>query len=90
MKKVIAVLTLFVFSFIILSGQTQATKKVLLTLQSDETLQISESCIGLSYTANQLYVVTRKGDKLFVYENGQRKGPFSMDAIKLKDCGEKK
>jgi hypothetical protein len=85
MKKVIAFIVLSV-AVVSIFGQTQATKKVLLTLQPGETLQTSESCIELSYAANQLYVVTRKGDKLFVYEGGQRKGPFNANAVKIKDC----
>jgi hypothetical protein len=89
MKRVIIVLTLFVTSTLFIIGQAQVTKKLLLSLQPGEVLQTNESCIELSYTANQLYVVARKGDNIFVYEGGQRKGPFNMDAVQLKNCGDK-
>jgi hypothetical protein len=88
MKKHLLTFSILAMSVIPLFCQTIPTKKVLLSLQPGESLQTYESCINLSYTANQLYVVTRKGDKMYIYEGGQRKGPFDMDALKLKDCGE--
>jgi hypothetical protein len=88
MKRLV-LLTGFTIAVIsILNAQSQVVKKTLLTMQPGEKLQNSESCIELSMASGQLYVVTRKGDQIFIYEGGQRKGPFAMDAVKLKNCSD--
>ena len=69
-------------------GQNAGNRKVLLSLQPGERIVTNESCIELSYSANQLYLVTQQGQNYFVYEGGQRKGPYkSMEQIKEKNCG---
>jgi len=71
-----------------LLAQNNAVRKVLLSLQAGERIVNNESCIELSYSANQLYLVTQQGQNFFIYEGGQRKGPYkSMDQIKEKNCG---
>lgn len=67
----------------------QAEQKVLATLQSGEEPMYAESCIPLSFTNGNLYLVTRKNNQYFVYENGTRKGPFNAaPANALNNCTE--
>jgi hypothetical protein len=72
-----------------LSAQDNASRKVLLSLQQGESIMTNESCIQVSASADQLYLVTWMDKKLYVYENGQRKGPFaSPNDVKVRNCGD--
>jgi hypothetical protein len=86
-KKIYTSLSIALLTFSIAIAQVQVNKKVLLTLQPNETILTGESCIDIAITTNSLYVVTLQNGRIFVYENGQRKGPFSSpDAAKVKNC----
>lgn len=70
-------------------SQSTVSKKVLLSIQPGESIVTSESCIDVGYSADQLFVVTRKGDQFFIYEGGVRKGPFNSKMVRVKNCGER-
>lgn len=87
-KKSIIVLLVAAASFINIHIQAQVNKQVLLKLQLGETIITGESCVEITNQGNTLYVVTQQGDNVYVYEGGQRKGPFkSFNAARVKDCG---
>lgn len=54
----------------------KASRKVLLTLQTGEKIMESESYFPLGFSDAQVYLVTRANNKIYVYENGQRRGPY--------------
>jgi hypothetical protein len=85
--------TIFLLSFTLiiavnyLSAQDNASRKVLLSLQPGESIITNESCLLLSSSANQLYLVTLLDKQIFVYENSQRSGPYkSFNDIKVRNC----
>lgn len=87
MKKTLFI-ALFAAGATFLNVDAQINKQVLLKLQPGETIVTGESCVELSGTGNQLYVVTRQGDNIYIYEGGQRKGPFkSFNTAKIRNCG---
>jgi hypothetical protein len=68
-------------------AQSPLNKRTLLTLQPGEIIVTGESCIEISETNNALYLVTRLNGKIFIYDKGQRKGPFStFNAAGMSDC----
>jgi hypothetical protein len=63
------------------------TSKIILSLQPGEKILTAESCLVLSVSNNQSYVVVSKNNQLFVYDNGQRKGPYKdVDEANIKPC----
>lgn len=89
MKKLIftALTALFLLPF---SGNIpveaqNVTRKLLVTLQPDEKIMMAESCLALLALENKVFLITTVGNNYFVYENGQRKGPFSkFEEIEVK------
>lgn len=72
-----------------LSAQNTATRKVMLTLQEGEKIITYESCLGLSLSGNNLYLVTHQGKNVFVYDGTQRKGPFKqLSEANPRDCND--
>lgn len=71
-------------------AQNPVSRKVLMSLKDGERIVTNESCIELSFSANQLYLVAQQGKDFYVYENGIRKGPYkSMDQLNTRNCGER-
>jgi hypothetical protein len=65
-----------------------AEQKVLVTLQSNEEILYYESCIPMSFTDGNLYLVTRQDNQIYVYDNGVRKGPFKdTKSANIRNCG---
>jgi len=63
------------------------SRKVLVTLQPEEGILEAESCFPLAVDGNQFYLVTSLDNKFFIYENGQRKGPFEdLETAGYKPC----
>jgi hypothetical protein len=83
-------LCLSLFFVVNINGQPTAnsfSRTVLATLQPGESILSAESCFFLSMNNNQLYLVTRQNNQFFIYENGQRKGPFgTLQGSMLKPC----
>lgn len=76
MKKLAIVLILIV---VVIQGYGQSstvTRKLLLSLQTGETILTAESNIALILVNNQVNITTMVDDKFYVYKNGQRSGPF--------------
>ncbi len=75
-----------------ISSQTttsKVTRKLLVTLQQGEKILEAESCLPLGISDNQVYLVTMADKKIYVYENGQRKGPFKdTEEAGIKACNE--
>ncbi len=65
----------------------QAEQKVLVTLQSNEDIVYNESCIPMSFTQGNLYLVTKTGDQIFTYDNSGKQGPFKdFKSANIKAC----
>ncbi len=63
-------------------------KSILLTIDEGESIAYGESCIPMTTSPDSLYVVTKKGANIYVYENGRKTGPYtSFDDANIKDCG---
>jgi len=77
---------LCVFTGSISFAQVPVAKKILFSIQSGEIIVSGESCLEMGYTSGQPYVVTKKNDNYFEYENGQRKGPFPSATFNPKAC----
>lgn len=87
MKKQLVTFLLIILTWSV-NGQTTATRKVLLSLQPGEKIMYAESCLSLRVN-NQVYLVTHLNDQIYVYENGQRRGPYDdMDEAGVKSCRE--
>jgi|GEM_PF-2241434 hypothetical protein len=68
-------------------GSTNVTRKVLVTLQAGEAIIEAESCFPLGMNNDQLYLVTTADGKYYIYENGQRTGPYTnLENIDIKSC----
>lgn len=64
-------------------------RKVLLTLQPGEKIMYGESCLSLAMGTGQVYLVTHAGDQYYVYENGQKRGPYGdLEEAGVKSCRE--
>lgn len=55
----------------------QIERQVLLSLQDGENIIYGENCFSLSADKSVFTLLTRQESKYFIYENGQRKGPYS-------------
>jgi hypothetical protein len=74
-----------------IEAQEDVTRKVLLSLQPKEYIITNESCLNISSTDDQPYLVTWQDKLLYVYENSVRKGPYkNTNEIKFRNCGEDK
>ena len=58
------------------SSAGSPVRKVLAIIQTEEGILYDESCFPLDFSDNQLYMVTMLDGKYYIYEDGQRKGPF--------------
>ncbi len=66
----------------------QPTGKAIYTLEPDEYIVYSESCINLTANANEIYLVTKQNDKFYVIDNGVKKGPFDeLPEDMIRTCG---
>lgn len=75
--KVLIPFLAFMLVLTALNAQTpDLSRKPLITLRPGEEILYGESSINISVTNSQLYLVTMLDEKIYVYENGQRKGPF--------------
>ena len=64
-----------------------ASRKVLLSLEEAEMPVVTESCFLLKDGAEEIYLVTDLGGKIYVYENGQKAGPFdNFASAGIKEC----
>ncbi len=81
MKHLLFLLLMLTGIFGIAQSQNSSTtgsplRKVLATIQTEEGILYDESCFPLDLSGDQLYMVTMLNGKYYIYENGQRKGPF--------------
>ena len=66
-------------------SEFNTVRKVLVTLQEDETIVATESCLPLDVSGEQLFLVTRLGKQFYLYEEGQRNGPYeNLENVNLK------
>lgn len=90
MRQILTLLVLFTFACQPSTSQTPAAlRNVLITLQPGEKIMYAESCLALSVLNNQVALITRMGNKFYVYDKGQRKGPFdNLEGISISECPE--
>jgi hypothetical protein len=90
MRHIFLALLVFVLSYTGCYGQDPAVntvRRVLATLQENETIVTTESCLPLDITGEKLFLVTRLGNAFYVYESGQRKGPYeTLENVTLAPC----
>ena len=73
----------------LISQSSGVNRKVLLTLQPGEKIMYAESCLSLSISDNQVMLVTKIGEKIYVHRNGQRQGPFEdLEEANVQACPE--
>jgi hypothetical protein len=86
-KRRLTILILLVMALLPVKSQTPVERKLLVTLQPNEDVLYSESCLNLSMNADQFYLVTLYNNKIYTYENGQKKGPFNdPEEAEIKKC----
>lgn len=73
------------------AAQQKAVKKTLITLQKGEAMIYGENCLKIKSGGNNAIVATvmNSGGKaqFFIYENGNKKGPFSEITPAMINCG---
>jgi len=63
------------------------SKTILLTLEKGELPVATESCFMLGDKADQIYLVTEKEGKIYIYDNGSKKGPFrDFASAGIREC----
>lgn len=88
MKRNLTIILFSVLAVLQAIGQAPAVeRKLLITLQPNEDVLYSESCLNLSMNGDQFYLVTMYNNKYYTYENGQKHGPFNdTEEANIKNC----
>jgi hypothetical protein len=89
MKNILFILLFFAVGSSACLGQNSNAplRKVLVTLQEDEIIVATESCLPLDITGENLFLVTRLGNRFYLYDGGQRRGPYeSLENVNLSPC----